>query len=161
MAEFDEDCGGRNREVAIQWSRIPGGEQLVRWFEDSPVCFHDSEISDIWHGSSTNARAKPETFSAPWSRGSESIASRCVIAIYLYRFGDCWKKGVVELDFRNVRSFELVSDFPQQIVLDEIVLEEKEDAIRVTFIGITGFGGHIEAEALTVRMQDVAPLSAE
>ena len=65
------------------------------------------------------------------------------------------KACVVELDFRNVRSFELAGDYPQQMVLDEIALEEKGDSIRVAFFGIAGFGGHIEAEGLTVRVQDI------
>ena len=155
MADFDEDCGGRNHEVAMQWSRIPGGEELIRWFAGAPVCFHDGEISDIWHGASTNAGARLQTFAAGWRRGSERFASRCVVAIYLYRFGDGRREAVVELDFRNVRSFELAGDYPQQMVLDEIALEEKGDSIRVAFFGIAGFGGHIEAEGLTVRVQDI------
>lgn len=139
----------------MQWSRIPGGEKLVRWFAGTPVCFHDGEISDIWLGGSTNAGDRLEKFATGWRQGAEHGASRCVVAVYLYRFGDGRREAVVELDFQNVRSFELAGDYPQQMVLDEIALEEKGDSIRVAFFGITGFGGHVEAAGLTVRVRDV------
>ncbi len=67
------------------------------------------------------------------------------------------KACVVELDFRNVRRFHLTGDYPPQIVLDEIALERNEDVIRVVFVGNTGFGVHVDAQALSVRIRDVAP----
>lgn len=63
----------------------------------------------------------------------------------------------MELDFRNVRSFHLTGDYPPQIVLDGIALDKNEDVIRVVFVGITGFGVHVDAQALSVRIRDIKP----
>ncbi|MBL8173461.1 MAG: hypothetical protein JNK48_02255 [Bryobacterales bacterium] len=127
----------------MDWSGIEGGQEFVSWFEDAPVCFHDAEIASICHRIPTNAAV--------------GTSSRSLVLVYLYRWsaaGDR-REVFVELDFENVRSFQLESDFAGQMVLDEIALEERAGEVRAEFHGIVGIGGHIAAGGLSVRLRPV------
>lgn len=107
-------------------------------------CIHGTEISDIWYSCATNAGSSLGTFAAPSKAGSEGVASRCVIALYMYDILDVKKQAAIELDFQNVRSFELESDFGLQMVLDEITLEKKGIGSGQSLMGSSGLVGTLK-----------------
>jgi len=142
----------------MDWSSIEGGSELLAWFDGAPVCFHDSEIVGIWHCIPANAGAKVVGLLHSWSFTEVGIAARCVVLAYIYRFsaGGDRKEAVVELEFRNVESFELTSNFARQMVLDEITLEEREGGIRAELHGIVGIDGYVASDGLSVRIRELA-----
>jgi len=142
----------------MDWTRIDGSSEFIQWFDGAPVCFHDAEIAGIWHCIPTNAGAKAAGLLPSGGFTGMGIASRCVVLVYIYRFsaGGDRKEAVVELDFRNVKSFELTSDFARQMVLDEISLELREGGVRAEFQGIVGIGGYVASDGLSVRLREFA-----
>jgi hypothetical protein len=105
------------------WLGIPGGDKVLEWFAGVP-CFHDAEVLEV----------------------------------HLDRSGPCWltimttsKPAVFTFTMEEVTDLEL-ADFSCQNVISELVLEKRNDILRLTMNPSYGIAGFIEAKKIAVNL---------
>lgn len=124
---------------------VPGGQQLLEWFDGRVPSFHDAEVLEL-------ALNREE--------------ARCSVKIHAFRMtSDVDAKGFFVLDKHVVASFRLegvanleLNDFNEQNAIYGLALSRTADqGFRLELDPCYGLFGFIEARALTIELEPGKP----
>lgn len=126
-------------------NEVPGGADLLRWFEGRVPSFHDAEILSV---TLDRESASGEVRIRTWEMTPEVDAKGFFVLT---------KHVVVRFRASGISGLEL-TDFNHQNVIDGLILTRTESgSFRLELEPCYGLFGFIEAQTVTIEIQPVGP----